>query len=117
MLGSQSIRCVVLMQSDLYNASSHCHVITGADDMTKERTFTIGQLVAVQKILRETLQLPPEEFPLPAFIGMISDEIEQLRSRGMSDEEIASLLAQTTGVTVRADAIRIYYAQPVARKQ
>jgi hypothetical protein len=105
------------MQPDFYNASSHCHVIPGADAMTKERTFTIGQLVAVQKILRETLQLPPEEFPLPAFIGMISDEIEQLRSRGMSDEEIAGLIARTTGVPVHADAIRIYYAPPVARRQ
>jgi hypothetical protein len=117
MLGAQSIRCDVLMQPDSYKSSSHCHPFPGADAMTKERTFTIGQLVAVQKMLRETLQLPPEEFPLPAFIGMISDEIEQLRSRGMSDEEIAGVISQTTGVSVRSDAIRIYYAPPIARRQ
>lgn len=85
--------------------------------MNNELSFSTEQLVAVQKVLRHSLHLPPEKFPLQAFVGMISDEIEQLRSRGLSDEEIAGLVASTTGVPVRADAIRLYYVSSEARRQ
>ena len=84
--------------------------------MVKELTFTIEQLVAVQNTLRETLDSSPVEFPLQAFIGMISDEIEQLRVRGMSDEDIAALVVKATSVPVSGDAIRLYYTPPEARR-
>ena len=41
-------------------------------------TLTLQQAMAAQSKLRDVLGLPEEQFPLPAFIGMISDEIEQL---------------------------------------
>ena len=84
--------------------------------MAKEITFTTEHLVAVQKTLRDALHLSPEAFPLQAFVGMISDEIEQLRSRGMSDEEIAALVVKATAIPVSGEAIRLYYAPPEARR-
>jgi hypothetical protein len=53
--------------------------------VNNDLSFSTEQLVAAQKVLRDALQLPPERFPLQAFVGMISDEIEQLRLRGLSD--------------------------------
>ncbi|WP_425230079.1 hypothetical protein [Sphingomonas sp.] len=53
-------------------------------------TVTLPQAMAAQRALRRELDLPDERFPLPAFIGMISDEIEQLRAAGHDDGSIAA---------------------------
>ncbi len=45
-------------------------------------TLTGQQAADAQTALRQALGLPPEQFPLQAFVGMVSDEIEQLRSKG-----------------------------------
>ncbi len=46
------------------------------------KTYPIEQALRAQKALREAAGLGPEMFPVEAFVGMISDEIEQLRSQG-----------------------------------
>jgi hypothetical protein len=72
--------------------------------------FSAEEAVAVQRAMRAELGLGPEAFPLPAFVGMISDEIDQLRAAGRSDEEVAALIARTIGREVSAGAISAHYA-------
>ena len=52
---------------------------------------------------------------MQAFIGMISDEIEQLRAKGRSDAVIATLVSKATGKTIDAETIARFYATPEAR--
>jgi|GEM_PF-1101736 len=81
----------------------------------QEQTITGQQAAEAQTALRKMLGLPPEQFPLSAFIGMVSDEIEQLRAKGKNDEEIATLIADAAGVNVSAIEIEKFYASPKAR--
>ena len=82
---------------------------------SKDPTFTGQQAADAQTALRRALGMPPEQFPLPAFVGMVSDEIEQLRKAGKTDQQIAALIADAIGVTVKADAIAQFYASPDMR--
>jgi hypothetical protein len=50
--------------------------------MTTAGTYPIEEAMKAQKSLRDAAGLGPEQFPLLAFVGMISDEIEMLRNRG-----------------------------------
>jgi hypothetical protein len=59
--------------------------------------------------------LKPEQFPLPAFVGMISDEIEQLRNQGRSDAEIANAIRANSQIDIAAEDITEHYASPEAR--
>lgn len=77
--------------------------------------FTTDELVAAQRTMRAALGMSPEEFPLEAFVGMISDEVEQLRKIGMEDDEIARLVSSATRANVSGESIRRYYAPPRAR--
>ena len=83
--------------------------------MSQDRTFSAEQAVRTQAALREALGLGPERFPLQAFVGMISDEIEQLREAGRSDAEIARLVSHAGGAEVSADDLQAFYATPEAR--
>lgn len=83
--------------------------------MSEDLTFTGQQAATVQTALRQALGLPPENFPVQAFIGMISDEIEQLRAAGKDDKAIASLVSSATGEPVDAETITRFYASPEAR--
>ncbi len=78
-------------------------------------TFTGQQIATAQTALRTALGLSAERFPVQAFIGMISDEIEQLRSMGHDDTAIAALVSDATGASIAADAITRFYASPEAR--
>jgi hypothetical protein len=78
--------------------------------------FSAQEAVAVQLELRRALGLGPEAFPLPAFIGMISDEIEQLREAGRSDADIAGMISTTIGRDVAALDVARFYAPPQARR-
>ena len=80
-----------------------------------EPTFSGQEASETQTALREALGLDPEQFRLSAFVGMISDEIEQLRARGKDDEQIAALVSAVSGKTVTADQIGRYYASPEER--
>lgn len=77
--------------------------------------FTIEEAVKAQKALRAAAQLPPEQFPVEAFVGMISDEIEAMRKHGKSDEEIADVVRQNSSIEITASEIRQHYAPPEER--
>ena len=78
-------------------------------------TLTTRQIATIQSELRAALGLPPEVFPLSSFIGMVSDEIEQLRQRGFSDANIAKVIQDAGRVKVSAEDIGEHYALPEAR--
>ena len=78
-------------------------------------TFTGQQAATAQTALRKALGLAPEQFPIPAFIGMISDEIEQLRAKGKTDDQIAGLIEQAIGVKLTQETIARFYASPQDR--
>ena len=84
--------------------------------MEDNQGFSIQEAVAVQRELRRSLGLGAETFPLPAFVGMISDEIEQFRSAGKSDADIAAVIRDTVGRDVSADDIARFYAPPEQRR-
>ena len=84
--------------------------------MSEDQTFSIQEAVAVQRELRRTLGLGEESFPLPAFVGMISDEIEQFRAAGKSDADIADVIKNTVGRDVNPDTIAQFYAPPEDRR-
>jgi hypothetical protein len=77
----------------------------------------LPQALAAQKALRDSLGMPDEQFPLPAFIGMVSDEIEQARAAGRDDAAIAALLSQAGGTQVSAADIARFYAPPEQRQR
>ena len=79
------------------------------------RMYPVEEALKAQKSLREAAGLGPEQFPLQAFVGMISDEIESLRRRGNSDEQIASLIGQNSAIEISAAEIAAYYAPPEQR--
>jgi hypothetical protein len=81
-----------------------------------EKTYPLEDALQAQKALRQLAGLKPEEFPLPAFVGMISDEVETLRKQGRSDEEIAATIVNNSNIKVTAEEIRQYYATPEERQ-
>lgn len=81
-----------------------------------EMSFSAQDAVAVQRELRRSLGLGAEAFPLPAFVGMISDEIEQLRAAGRSDADIAALIKTTIGRDFDPADIARFYAGPEERR-
>jgi hypothetical protein len=70
-----------------------------------------------QSVLRSAAGLEPERFPVEAFIGMVSDEIEILRKQGQSDEQIAALIRQNSIIDVTPAEIEANYASPEQRHQ
>ena len=84
-------------------------------EMEKHATFTGQQAADAQTALRKALGLPPEQFPLQAFVGMVSDEIEQLRQSGKTDEQIAALIKDAVGVSVEPATLSDFYASPEER--
>ncbi len=79
--------------------------------------YPLEEAVRAQKALREAAGLGPELFPVQAFVGMISDEIEELRKRGRSDEQIASLIETSSSIKITASEIAENYASPDERHQ
>ena len=85
--------------------------------MTQARkTYPVEEAVQAQKALRTLGGLEPEAFPIQAFVGMISDEIEHLRKLGHSDEEIAKVIATNSKIEITAAEIAENYAQPEQRR-
>ena len=85
--------------------------------MSAPRMYSIEEALKAQRSLREAAGLGPEQFPLQAFVGMVSDEIESLRQRGKSDEEIAAIIQQNSSITISAAEIAENYAPPEERHQ
>ncbi len=82
-----------------------------------DERYTAGDAVTANSVLRAALGLPPERFGTAQFVGMISDEIEQLRRAGKSDAQIAQLLSDGGGIDVSADSIGKFYAPPDVRRR
>lgn len=77
--------------------------------------FDLEDGMRAQRALREALGLGPERFPLPAFIGMLSDEIEQMRAAGRSDADVSRIIETATGQRIEPSEIARHYASPEAR--
>ena len=78
-------------------------------------TYPVEEAIRAQKALRQAAGLGPEQFPIQAFVGMISDEVEQLRRLGKSDEEIASLIEANSSIKITASEILENYVSPDER--
>ena len=83
--------------------------------MSSPKLYPVEEAVKAQKSLRDAAGLEPEQFPVQAFVGMISDEIESLRKRGKSDEEIARIIRQNSTIEITAAEIAENYASPEER--
>ena len=83
--------------------------------MADDPTFTLEQALKVQREMRHSLGLPAEEFPLPAFIGMISDEVEQLRAAGRTDGDIVAMISGSAGQAISEADLQRFYAPPEHR--
>lgn len=86
-------------------------------DHTTLKTYPIEEALRAQKALRELAGLGPEMFPVQAFVGMISDEVQTLRSQGHSDQDIANTISANSGISITAGEIASNYAPPEQRRQ
>ncbi len=84
--------------------------------MSQEKMYPLEEALKAQRSLRDAAGLAPEQFPLQAFVGMVSDEIESLRTRGKSDEEIATIIMRSSSIEISAAEIAQYYASPEERQ-
>ena len=83
--------------------------------METRKTYPVEEAIQAQKALRTLGGLGPETFPVEAFVGMISDEIEHLRKLGHSDEEIAHVITTNSKIQITAAEIAENYASPEER--
>jgi hypothetical protein len=80
-------------------------------------TYPLEEALRAQKALRDLAGLPAEAFPLEAFVGMVSDEIETLRSQGHPDSEIAAVISKNSAIQISESEISRHYAPPEERHQ
>jgi hypothetical protein len=85
--------------------------------MPSPRNYSLEEALKAQSALRSAAGLSPERFPIEAFVGMISDEIESLRALGKSDDQIAAIIRAGSKVEITSDEIAANYAPPEARHQ
>ena len=78
--------------------------------MPNQTGYPLTEILKAQQALRDAANLPPESFPAPAFIGMISDEIEALRNLGRTDAEIAAIIRQSSSIAIDPETIQQNYA-------
>jgi hypothetical protein len=78
-------------------------------------SYPIEEALRAQKALRDLAGLAPEAFPLEAFVGMISDEIETLCKQGRSDDEIAQTISGNSKIAISVSEIASFYASPEER--
>jgi hypothetical protein len=83
----------------------------------EEKFYPIEEALRAQKALRDLAGLKPEMFPMQAFVGMISDEVEELRRRGHSDDEIAQTICRSSAISITPDEIAQFYASPEERQR
>lgn len=80
-----------------------------------EGRLSVEQAVRAQAALRKAAGLGPEVFPIQAFVGMISDEIQTLREQGHSDGEIAELIWAHSEIAISSTDITRHYVPPEQR--
>lgn len=79
------------------------------------KTFSLAEALKAQKALRDAAGLGDEQFPVEAFVGMISDEVEALRKQGRSDDEIAALIGKSSAIQISPEEIRKNFASAEKR--
>jgi hypothetical protein len=79
------------------------------------KTYPIEEALKAQRALRRAAGLGEEQFPIEAFVGMISDEVEALRKTGKRDDEIASIIESNSHIRISAKDISENYAEPEQR--
>lgn len=84
-------------------------------DQPQPKTYPVEEAIRAQKALRELAGLGPETFPIQAFVGMISDEVETLRKQGHSDEVIAQTISANSTIAITPGEIAANYASPEDR--
>lgn len=85
--------------------------------MLEPKMYPVEEAIKAQKALRSAAGLGPEQFPIQAFVGMISDEVESLRKRGKTDHDIAAMIQENSGIRITAQEIAEHYASPEERHQ
>lgn len=75
------------------------------------KTYSLEESLRALQALRQAAGLEPEQFPLKAFVGMMSDEIEALRKQGKTDDQIAGLIRESSGIDISAAEIAENYAE------
>ncbi len=83
--------------------------------MNDKGRVSLEAALQAQAAMRASAGLPKETFPVADFVGMVSDEIEQLRKIGRSDEQIAELITASSPIQITGPAISKYYAPPELR--
>ena len=84
-------------------------------DPRQPATYPVEEAIRAQKALRELAGLGPETFPIQAFVGMISDEVEILRRQGHSDDVIAKTISANSSIVITPAEIAANYASPEQR--
>ncbi len=87
----------------------------GLTENKEMKTYSVEQVLRAQKALRDAASLGPEMFPIEALVGMISDEIENLRARGKTDSEIAALITENSSIEITGEEISENYSSPEDR--
>jgi hypothetical protein len=85
--------------------------------MSDPKSYSIDEALKAQAALRSAAGLPPEQFPLSAFVGMISDEVQVLREQGRTDDEIAGIIRKHSRIGISSGDIAANYATPEERQQ
>ena len=83
--------------------------------MPAPKSYPLEQALRAQKALRDLAGLPPETFPIQAFVGMISDEVETLRAKGHTDQQIAQTISSASEIQITPEEIAENYAPPEDR--
>ena len=83
--------------------------------MTDQLTFSLDEAIKAQRSLREALGLGEERFEVSEFVEMISDEIEQMRDAGKTNDDIAAVVAEATGHHMDPADLDRHYIAPEDR--
>ena len=79
------------------------------------KTYPLEEALKAQTGLRNAAGLEPEQFPMQALVGMMSDEIQALREQGRTDEQIARLIEASSSIQITVREIAENYATPEER--
>lgn len=79
-------------------------------DRQNSKTYPVEEALKAQTALRRATGLEPEQFPMQALVGMISDEIQAPREQGRTDEQIAGLIQESSSIQITAGEIAENYA-------
>ena len=88
-----------------------------SENAAQPKTYPLEEALKAQQALRDAAGLAPERFPIQAFVGMISDEIDSLRTRGKTDSDIAAIIAQNSAIAITVEEIAAHFAPPEERRQ